>query len=106
MRVNGFRVIKMFSSAPAIPIISQEKPDVILLDMVMPGMQGDEVASQVMRRHARAKVLLMSGYSQSTLLQGPLPDGLYFLAKPFAPAVLLRQLRSMLDGTTAPGAQA
>jgi PleD family two-component response regulator len=27
MRINGFRVIKMFSSAPAIPIISQEKPD-------------------------------------------------------------------------------
>jgi CheY-like chemotaxis protein len=49
MRVNGFRVIKMFSSAPAIPIISQEKPDLILLDIMMPDISGLEVL-RYMRR--------------------------------------------------------
>ena len=43
MRVNGFRVIKMFSSAPAISMIAQEKPDVIILDVMMPDISGIEV---------------------------------------------------------------
>ena len=49
MRVNGFRVLKMFSSAPAIPMIIQEKPDVIILDVMMPDISGLEVL-RYMRR--------------------------------------------------------
>jgi CheY-like chemotaxis protein len=49
MRVNGFRVLKMFSSAPAIPMITQEKPDVIILDVMMPDISGLEVL-RYMRR--------------------------------------------------------
>ena len=49
MRVNGFRVLKMFSSAPAIPMIIQEKPDVIILDIMMPNISGLEVL-RYMRR--------------------------------------------------------
>ncbi len=49
MRINGFRVIKMFSSAPAIPMISQEKPDLILLDIMMPDISGLEVLRYIRR---------------------------------------------------------
>lgn len=49
MRVSGFRVIKMFSSAPAIPMILQEKPDIIILDIMMPDISGLEVL-RYMRR--------------------------------------------------------
>jgi CheY-like chemotaxis protein len=49
MRVSGFRVIKMFSSAPAIPMITQEKPDIIILDIMMPDISGLEVL-RYMRR--------------------------------------------------------
>jgi CheY-like chemotaxis protein len=49
MRVSGFRVIKMFSSAPAIPMITQEKPDIIILDIMMPDISGLEVL-RFMRR--------------------------------------------------------
>ena len=49
MRVNGFRVLKIFSSAPAIPMIIQEKPDVIILDIMMPDISGLEVL-RYMRR--------------------------------------------------------
>ncbi|GAB1470167.1 hypothetical protein MASR2M66_10440 [Chloroflexota bacterium] len=65
MRINGFRVIKMFSSAPAIPIIAQEKPDLILLDVMMPDISGLEVL-RYMRREpdlASIPVIILSAKS-------------------------------------------
>lgn len=56
MRVNGFRVIKMFSSTPAIPIISQEKPDLIILDIMMPDISGLEVLRYLRREPALAHI--------------------------------------------------
>ena len=55
MRVNGFRVVKMFSSAPAIPLLSQEKPDLVILDVMMPDISGLEVL-----RHIRSDPELAS----------------------------------------------
>ena len=65
MRVNGFRVIKMFSSAPAIPIIAQEKPDVILLDVMMPDISGLEVLRYIRREPELAgiPVIILSAKS-------------------------------------------
>jgi len=51
MRLSGFRVVKMFASTPAIPMISQEKPDIIILDIMMPDISGLEVL-RYMRREA------------------------------------------------------
>ena len=51
MRVTGFRVLKMFSSVPAIPMLSHEKPDVVILDIMMPDISGLEVL-RYMRREA------------------------------------------------------
>jgi DNA-binding response OmpR family regulator len=49
MRVNGFRVLKMFASTPAIPLIVQEKPDLVILDVMLPDISGLEVL-RYMRR--------------------------------------------------------
>lgn len=49
MRVSGFRVVKTFSSTPAISLIAQERPDVVILDVMMPDVSGLEVL-KFMRR--------------------------------------------------------
>ena len=49
MHVSGYQVIKMFSGGTAIPVISQEKPDAIILDVMMPDISGLEVL-RFMRR--------------------------------------------------------
>ncbi|HQU35035.1 MAG: Polar-differentiation response regulator DivK [Anaerolineales bacterium] len=43
MRVSGFRVLKVSNSAPAIDLISSEKPDLIILDIMMPGISGLDI---------------------------------------------------------------
>lgn len=49
MRVSGFRVIKTASSAPAIAMMTAEKPDVILLDIMMPEISGLDILRQMRR---------------------------------------------------------
>lgn len=43
MRLNGYRVLKTYSGMPAMALIAQERPDVIILDIMMPGVSGLEV---------------------------------------------------------------
>jgi CheY-like chemotaxis protein len=43
MRLNGHRVLKTYSSTPAMSLIAQEKPDVIILDIMMPNISGLDV---------------------------------------------------------------
>src|SRR5258706_12130616 len=56
MRVKGFRIIKMFSSGPAIAMISQEKPDAIILDLMMPDISGLEVLRYIRREPDLASI--------------------------------------------------
>jgi CheY-like chemotaxis protein len=56
MRVNGFRVLKMYSSAPAISMIRLEKPDVIILDVMMPDISGLEVLRYMRREPELSKI--------------------------------------------------
>lgn len=85
MRVNGFRVLKMFSSAPAIPMIKQEKPDVIILDVMMPDISGLEVL-RYMRREpdlVSIPVIVISAKSMPSDIKVGLEAGAsMYLTKP------------------------
>lgn len=85
MRVCGFRVIKMFSSTPAIPIITQEKPDLIILDIMMPDITGLEVLRYMRREPALAPipVIVVSAKSMPVDIKMGLEAGAsVYLTKP------------------------
>lgn len=102
MRINGFRVIKMFSSTPAIPMISQEKPDVILLDVMMPDISGLEVL-RYMRREpelASIPVIILSAKSMPSDIKTGIEAGAsMYLTKPVGFQELKQAVEKVLHST-------
>jgi two-component system cell cycle sensor histidine kinase/response regulator CckA len=103
---NGYRVIPAASGEEALAIASQpgERLDMVVTDVVMPGMTGREVVDELRRRFPALPALFVSGYTQDFIVQrGVLDSGLEFLPKPFTPSTLLARVRTMLDSVrTAP----
>jgi len=56
MRVSGFRVVKSYSSGPAMEMISNERPDVVILDIMMPDISGLEVLHFMRKEPATAGI--------------------------------------------------
>lgn len=104
MRVNGFRVIKMFSSTPALAIIAQEKPDVILLDIMMPDISGLEVL-RYMRREpelSQIPVIVVSAKSMPNDIKVGLEAGAsMYLTKPVGFQDLKNAVEKVLNNQTA-----
>ena len=85
MRLNGFRVIKTYSSTPAMSLIVQEKPDLILLDIMMPEISGLEIL-RYMRSDPQLvsiPVVVISARATPTDVQNGLEAGAsIYLTKP------------------------
>ena len=76
--------------------------DLVLSDIVMPGMNGIAMSRVVADRFSRIPVILMTGYSDQSLLQDAglnIPEP--FIQKPFTPEKLLRAVQDVLDNRTA-----
>ncbi len=73
--------------------------DVLLTDVMLPGMSGPELARRVRRRFPAMRVLFMSGYAGNAVPDvAEFGDEATFLQKPFASRVLMARLRSLLAG--------
>src|SRR3990172_4690314 len=85
MRVNGFRVLKIFSSVPAIDAIAEEKPDLVILDIMMPDVSGLEVL-KFMRREPKLQntpVIIVSAKSMPSDIKTGMEAGAsIYLTKP------------------------
>ncbi len=79
-------------------------PELLLTDVVMPGMSGRDLAEKLRDIHPRLKVLYMSGYTNSVLSErSGLPEGMHFIQKPFSIDGLLAQVRAALVRQPQPG---
>lgn len=75
--------------------------DLLLTDVIMPGMSGRILADQLSKSFPALKVLYMSGYTDDAIVHyGMLEPGIEFIHKPFSPNVLAGRIRSLLDKKT------
>lgn len=96
----GYRVLPASRGDEALAIARDltEPIDLLLTDIMMPGMNGVEVAAEVARIRPGIQVFFMSGYADQDLVrQGLLEPGTHFLQKPFTPQDLAEQIRRILD---------
>jgi len=71
--------------------------DVVVTDLVMPRMNGAELAALLRRRRPEIRVVFMSGFTSTVLDEAPEHDDVPLLAKPFPPRALVRAVRAELD---------
>ncbi len=99
LRQYGYFVIEAENGPHALEIVStiEEKVDIIISDVIMPGMNGVDLVKQLQQKWPNAKVLFMSGYTDDVLSDNPGLQTQYpFLSKPFGPVALLQKVRELL----------
>jgi PAS domain S-box-containing protein len=97
---NGYQVITASGGAEAIALAQGKRADIDLLitDVIMPRMQGKEVADRLHGVCPQIRVLYMSGYAHPVLAsQGTLDAGVMLIEKPFSEASLLEKVREVLE---------
>ncbi|MBN2322455.1 MAG: PAS domain S-box protein [Spirochaetes bacterium] len=102
LKSYGYTVFEAGNGPEAIDIFNKHKEqvDLLLTDAIMPKMNGKELAERVTAINPHIKVLYSSGYTDNIIVQhGILEEGINFLQKPFAPSLLLRTVRTVLDKT-------
>jgi CheY-like chemotaxis protein len=96
---NGYLVIAASSGAEALLLAEQhpDEIDLLVTDVVMPSMQGKELADTLVRIRPGVRVLYMSGYARPVLAsRGTLEAGVALLEKPFSEAALLAKVTEVL----------
>ena len=94
LRFLGYRVTALGSGEEADALPPAPAPDLLLTDIVLPGIDGSEVARRLSLRWPRLKVVMMSGYTEDEAVRRKVASGnAPFLQKPFDMATLARELR-------------
>ena len=98
---NGFTAIEAANGSEALCVASQSASaiEVLVSDVVMPGMSGPELARSLLASQPGIKVILMSGYTD---LPPALEPDWEFLQKPFSPAALCDKLEKLCGASGHP----
>jgi DNA-binding NtrC family response regulator len=102
LRRHGYRVLEAGNGAEALALAEQHGGviDVLLSDVVMPGVGGRQLWERLAPRRPKMKVLFMSGYTDDAIVHhGVRKSELAFLQKPIVPRALLLKLRQVLDSS-------
>ena len=92
---QGYRVRQASDGQEGLAQLQHEKPDLVILDFIMPGMSGAEVAKQIRARHADQAMLFVSGYSETEAVKSTAPDA-PLLTKPFRADALHKAVRGAI----------
>ncbi len=99
LRMNGFQVLEASNGRQGMDVAEGHPHviDLLLTDVIMPQMNGKDLADRLMRSRPGLKVLYMSGYTSDPFVgREILEPEAYFLSKPFTPNALMQRVRKML----------
>ncbi len=105
LREGGFQVLDAGGAGDAMELATRAPGpvDVLVTDVVMPGMNGKALAEELRRRRPELKVLFVSGYPDEIIgRHGVLDAGVEFLPKPFTPAALVERVGALMSAASAP----
>ena len=99
---NGYTVLAAPNGKEGLQVVeSADRIDLVLTDIVMPGMSGGEFVQRLLPLHPDVRVLYMSGYTKYAVVDhGVLESVNSFIWKPFSPTDLLLKVREILDNPT------
>jgi CheY-like chemotaxis protein len=98
----GYKLLEARDGQEAVDIYHTHSAEIslVILDMIMPGMNGREAYEAMQNRTPDLKALFISGYPVDSITIGTsLPKDAHFVQKPVSPMELLRHIRTILDGT-------
>ena len=102
LEICGYTVLSANTSAEGIRLASehQGKIDLLMTDVIMPEMNGRDLADKLKAHYPQLKCLFMSGYTYDIISrQGALKEGLDFIQKPFSLPALAAKVREVLAGS-------
>jgi two-component system cell cycle sensor histidine kinase/response regulator CckA len=97
----GYKLLIAGNAREAVALCDKQTAaiDLLLTDIVMPGINGRELAVRLTVRYPTLRTLFISGYTEAAIFhRGMLAPGTQLLAKPFTPSVLAEKVREVLDG--------
>jgi two-component system cell cycle sensor histidine kinase/response regulator CckA len=102
LKLYGYNVLEAQDGEDALKVSEAHKDSIhlMLTDVVMPGMNGRELAERITLLYPKTKVLFMSGYTDDAISHlGVLEPGMEFIEKPFSPESLALKVRKVLDAS-------
>jgi CheY-like chemotaxis protein len=97
LELNGYTIYEASDGPTALRLAAENEIDLLVTDVMMPGMLGPEVAAELVKSRPGLRILFMSGHSDEIVRGGLLNPATPFLAKPFTPAQLALKVREALD---------
>jgi PAS domain S-box-containing protein len=92
---QGYRVRQAPDGEHGLKEVARDKPDLVVLDFIMPGLSGAEVAGRILAKEPRQPILFVSGYSETEAVKRTAPEATV-LTKPFRADALDKAVRSAL----------
>lgn len=104
LRDLNYQILEARDAASALKLLDADKPfDLLLTDVVLPGKNGRELATEIENRRPGTKVIFMTGYSRNAIVHhGRLDRGTELITKPLIEGVLARKIRQVLDAPASP----